>query len=70
MPMATPESGHFSGSKYNNVDKPSVVTSSLIQAFSWKGRNVKKSTTAENSVIEDVLLSLIPLIRAEFLFQE
>nr|AKN36376.1 Programmed cell death toxin MazF [Vibrio tasmaniensis]AKN37142.1 Programmed cell death toxin MazF [Vibrio genomosp. F6] len=53
-----------------NLDKPSVVASSLIQTLSWKDRNAKKITTAENGVMEDVLLRLIPLIGAESLFEE
>lgn len=54
----------------NNLDKPSAVTSSLIHTLSRKDRSAKKITTAENGLMEDVLLRLIPLIGAESLFDE
>lgn len=40
----------------NNLDKPSVVAASLIQTLSWHERSVKKITTAEPNVMEDVLV--------------
>ena len=69
-PISTSIRGQATEVPVNNLDKPSVVASSLIQTLSWKGRSAKKITTAENGVMEDVLLRLIPLIGAESLFDE
>ncbi|MEZ8881749.1 type II toxin-antitoxin system PemK/MazF family toxin [Vibrio lentus] len=69
-PISTSIRGQATEVPVMNLDKPSVVASSLIQTLSWKDRNAKKITTAENSVMEDVLLRLIPLIGAESLFEE
>ena len=69
-PINTSIRGQATEVPVKNLDKPSVVASSLIQILSWKDRNAKTITTAENGVIEDVLLRLIPLIGAESLFEE
>ncbi len=69
-PISTSIRGQATEVPVKNLDKPSVVASSLIQTLSWKDRNAKKITTAENGVMEDVLLRLIPLIGAESLFEE
>ncbi|ANU39421.1 type II toxin-antitoxin system PemK/MazF family toxin [Vibrio scophthalmi] len=52
----------------SNLDKPSVVASSLVHTLSWKDRCAKKITEAEDGVMEDVLLRLLPLIGADVLF--
>jgi mRNA interferase MazF len=69
-PISTSIRGQATEVPVINLDKPSVVASSLIQTLSWKDRNVKKITTAENGVMEDVLLRIIPLIGAESLFED
>lgn len=69
-PISTSIRGQATEVPVMNLDKPSVVASSLIQTLSWKDRNAKKITTSENGVMEDVLLRLIPLIGAESLFEE
>ncbi len=69
-PISTSIRGQATEVPVKNLDKPSVVASSLIQTLSWKDRHAKKITTAENGVMEDVLLRLIPLIGAESLFEE
>ncbi len=69
-PISTSIRGQATEVPVTNLDKPSVVASSLIQTLSWKDRNVKKIITAENGVMEDVLLRLIPLLGAESLFEE
>ncbi len=69
-PISTSIRGQATEVPVTNLDKPSVVASSLIQTLSWKDRNAKKIITAENGVMEDVLLRLIPLIGAESLFEE
>jgi len=52
------------------LDKPSVVTSSLIQTLLWKDSNAKKITTAESGVMKGALLRFIQLIGAKLLFDE
>jgi len=46
----------------SNLDKPSVVAASLIQTLSWKDRKAKLITRAEDGVMEQVLVRLIPLL--------
>jgi mRNA interferase MazF len=69
-PVSTSVRGQATEVPVNNLDKPSVVASSLIQTLSWTDRKAKKITTAESGVMEDVLLRLIPLIGAESLFED
>lgn len=69
-PISTSVRGQATEVPVNNLAQPSVVASSLIQTLSWKDRSAKKITTAENDVMEDVLLRLIPLIGAESLFNQ
>lgn len=69
-PISTSIRGQATEVPVNNLDKSSVVASSLIQTLSWKDRKAKKITTAESGVMEDVLLRLIPLIGAESLFKD
>lgn len=69
-PISTSIRGQATEVPVKNLDKPSVVTSSLIQTLSWKDRHAKMITTAEKGVMEAVLLRLIPLIGAESLFEE
>lgn len=69
-PISTSIRGQATEVPVNNLDKPSVVAASLIQTLSWKDRKAKKIATAENGVMEDVLLRIIPLIGAESLFEE
>ncbi|CAH7030002.1 type II toxin-antitoxin system PemK/MazF family toxin [Vibrio sp. 10N.261.46.E12] len=69
-PISTSVRGQATEVPVNNLDKPSVVAASLIQTLSWKDRKAKRITIAENGVMEDVLLRLIPLIGAESLFKE
>ena len=49
----------------NNLDQSSVVVASLIHTLSWKERKAKMITCAEQGVLEQVLLRVIPLIGAD-----
>ena len=49
----------------SNLGKPSVVASNLIQTLSWKTRAAKLIDRAENGVLEQVLLRIVPLIGAD-----
>lgn len=54
----------------NNLPEPSVVASSLIQTLSWKDRKAKFIAKAEEGVLEDVLLRMLPLIGADVLIEK
>lgn len=45
-----------------NLEQASVVASSLIQTLSWKERHVRFITKAEDGVMNQVLIRIIPLI--------
>ena len=49
----------------NNLERPSVVASNLIQTLSWKNRKAKLIIPAEKGVLDQVLIRIIPLIGAD-----
>lgn len=49
----------------NNLEAPSVVAANLIQTLSWQDRRAQRITSAEDGVLEQVLLRIIPLIGAD-----
>ena len=49
----------------NNLEVPSVVAANLIQTLSWKDRSAKRIATAEDGVLDQVVLRIIPLIGAD-----
>ncbi len=68
-PISTSIRGNPTEVPVNNMNKPSVVAASLIQTLSWKSRKAKLITVAEDDVLRNVHLRLIPLIGAESLFE-
>ena len=66
-PISTSSRGGATEVPLGNLDKPSVVAASIIQTVAWENRKVKYITSAEPSVIEEVLMRIIPLIGAEAL---
>jgi len=64
-PISTSIRGGVTEVPINNLDKPSVVAASLIQTLSWRERKAKKIIEAEKSVLNEVLVRLLPLIGAE-----
>ena len=68
-PISTSIRGGITEVKINNLDKPSVVAANLIQTLSWKDRKAKLVTSAEESVMEQVLVRIIPLIGAGLLIE-
>lgn len=64
-PISTSIRGGITEVPVNNLDQPSVVTAGLIQTLSWKDRKAKLITKAEEGVLEQVLLRMIPLIGAD-----
>ena len=67
-PISTSIRGNPTEVPINNIDKPCVVASSLIQTLSWGTRKAKYIATAESKVSRDVLLRILPLIGADDLF--
>jgi mRNA interferase MazF len=54
----------------DNLDKPSVVASSLIQTLSWKDRKANFIAKAEIGVMDQVLVRIIPLIGADSVIEK
>ena len=64
-PVSSSVRGGATEVKVNNLDQPSVVAANLIQTLSWKHRKATKIIQAEESVLENVILRIIPLIGAD-----
>jgi mRNA interferase MazF len=69
-PISTSLRAHQTEITIDNLDSPSVVAASLIQTLSWKDRQVKLITRAKPGVMEQVLLTLMPLIGAGELIEK
>lgn len=63
-PVSTSIRGHNTEVPVDNLDEPSVVTSSLIQTLSWKDRQAKFIIKGKKGLIDDVLIRILPLIGA------
>ncbi|CDG19521.1 type II toxin-antitoxin system PemK/MazF family toxin [Xenorhabdus doucetiae] len=68
-PISTSIRGGSTEVPVDNLDKPSVVASSLIQTLSWKERKSKFVIQAEHDVMDEVLARIIPLIGANTFFE-
>ena len=66
-PISTSIRGGITEVRINNLDEPSVVAANLIQTLSWRERKVKLITSADKSVMEQVLVRIIPLIGADLI---
>lgn len=64
-PISTSIRGAATEVPINNLESPSVATSNLINTLNWSERKVKKVAEAEQGVMEEVILRLIPLIGAD-----
>jgi mRNA interferase MazF len=49
----------------NNLEKPCVAVANLVHTLSWRDRKALLIAAAEEGVLEQVLLRLIPLIGAD-----
>ena len=67
-PISTSIRGALTEVEISNLDQKSVVAASLVQTLSWKDRKAKFIVKAEDDVIKEVLMRLIPLIGASELF--
>ena len=63
-PVSTSIRGAATEVPVRRLDRPSVVAANLIQTLSWKERMAKMIAPAEDGVVEQVLLRLLPLIGA------
>lgn len=68
-PISTSIRGGITEVPVNNIEKPSVVAASLIQTLSWKERKVTFLAIAEDSVMDEVLYRIIPLIGGDRLLE-
>ncbi|WP_287962390.1 type II toxin-antitoxin system PemK/MazF family toxin [Alcanivorax sp.] len=69
-PISTSIRGTVTEVAVDNLDKPSVVASSLIQTLSWRDRKADFITKAENGVMDQVLVRIIPLIGADSVIEK
>lgn len=69
-PVSTSIRGGATEVPVNNLEKPYVVAASLIQTLSWKERKAQRISCAEEGVMEQVLLRLIPLIGADKVLEQ
>ena len=64
-PVSSSIRGALSEVPIGNLEQPCVVASNIIQTMSWKHRSAKLITQAEEGVLEEVLLRIVPLIGAD-----
>lgn len=69
-PISTSARGAITEVAVNNLEQPSVVAASLIQTLSWKDRKASYITKAENGVMEQTLVRIIPLIGADRVIEQ
>jgi mRNA interferase MazF len=69
-PISTSIRGTVTEVAVDNLDKPSVVASSLIQTLSWKDLKADFITKAENGVMDQVLVRVIPVIGADSVIEK
>ena len=68
-PISTSIRGGLTEVQINNLDKPSVVAANLIQTLSWKNRKARLIASAEEGVMDQVLVRIMPLIGADLLIE-
>lgn len=64
-PISSSIRGTLNEVPIENLEKPSVVASNIIQTMSWRHRNAQLITEAEEGVLNEVLLRIVPLIGAD-----
>ena len=69
-PISTSIRGGTTEVPVGDLDQPSVVAAGLIQTLSWKDRKAKLITKAEDGVLDQVLLRIIPLIGADQVIEQ
>lgn len=69
-PISTSIRGNATEVAVDNLGKPSVAASSLIQTLSWKDRKAEFIAEAESGVLDQVLVRIIPLIGADSVIEK
>lgn len=69
-PISTSIRGTATEVNVANLNKPSVVASNLIQTLSWQDRKATFISKADNTVMEQVLVRIIPLIGADQIIEK
>lgn len=69
-PISTSIRGSATEVAVDNLDKASVVASSLVQTLCWKDRQARYIAKAEKGVMDQVLLRIIPLIGADAVIEK
>lgn len=69
-PISTSIRGAKTEVPINNLDKPSVVATTLIQTLSWQERKVKYIIEAEIGVLHEVLARVLVIIGAESMLKD
>ena len=64
-PISTSIRGGLTEVAIDNLDKPSVVASAIVNTLSFKDRKAKLITKTNKSVINEVLSKLLPLLGVE-----
>lgn len=64
-PISTSIRGHLSEVPVDDLEKPSVIASSIIQTLSWQDRKVKFIKKVSHEIFEAVLQRLLPLLGAD-----
>lgn len=69
-PIGTSVRGAATEVAVGNLDRPSVVASSLIRTLPWKDRKADFIVKAEKGVMEQVLVRITPLIGADSMIEK
>ena len=64
-PISSSIRGGLTEVPVGNLDQPSVVASNIVQTLSWRHRDAKQIAEAEDGVLDQVLLRIVPLIGAD-----
>ena len=68
-PISTSIRGHLSEVPIDDLEKPSVIASSIIQTLSWQARKAKFITKVSRETFEAVLQRFLPLIGTDEFFE-
>ena len=69
-PVSTSIRGNATEVPVHNLEQPSVVASNLIQTLSWRDRKARFITYAEDGVMDQVLVRIIPLIGGDKVLEQ
>ncbi len=67
-PISTSIRGHVSEVPIDDLERPSVVASSIVQTLSWQARRAIFVKKVSREIVESVLQRLLPLIGADEFF--